>query len=73
MNNNKILTNNEVINTTNKESIKSNINKNDLEKMKLNEIKKIAEKYDITFSKKTNGIQKHKTKQELIDNILNKL
>ena len=72
---NEVVINKDEVESTNnnKVNLVSNINKNDLEKMKLNEIKKIAEKYDITFSKKTNGVQKHKTKQELIDNILNKL
>ena len=49
------------------------INLNNLEKMTLTNIKKIAEKYNITQSKKINGIQKQKTKKELIDNILNKI
>jgi hypothetical protein len=41
-----------------------------LDKMKVNDLKKIAEKKNITFSKKINGIQKNKTKKELIDEIL---
>jgi len=41
-----------------------------LDKMKVNDLKKIAEKKNITFSKKTNGAQKNKTKKELIDEIL---
>jgi hypothetical protein len=38
--------------------------------MKVNDLKKIAEKKNITFSKKINGNQKNKTKKELIDEIL---
>ena len=41
-----------------------------LDKMKVNDLKKIAEKKNITFSKKINGMQKNKTKKELIDEIL---
>jgi len=41
-----------------------------LDKMKVNDLKKIAEKKNITFSKKINGNQKNKTKKELIDEIL---
>jgi hypothetical protein len=41
-----------------------------LDKMKVNDLKKIAEKKNITFSKKINGSQKNKTKKELIDEIL---
>lgn len=41
-----------------------------LDKMKVNDLKKIAEKKNITFSKKIKGMQKNKTKKELIDEIL---
>lgn len=41
-----------------------------LDKLKVNDLKKIAEKKNITFSKKINGMQKNKTKKELIDEIL---
>lgn len=49
------------------------INLINLEKMKLSDVKKIAEQHNITLSKKINGIQKQKNKKELIDNILNKI
>lgn len=49
------------------------INKDSLEKMKLPELKKIAEDKQVTLSKKINGLQKSKSKKELIDDILNKL
>ena len=66
---------NENISTTVIENENKNINEeitlNNLEKMKITEIKKVAEKYKITLSKKLNGIQKSKNKKELIDNILN--
>ena len=41
-----------------------------LDKMKVNDLKKIADKKNITFSKKIKGVQKNKTKKELIDEIL---
>ena len=41
-----------------------------LDRMKMNDLKKIAERKNITFSKKINGMQKNKTKKELIDEIL---
>jgi len=41
-----------------------------LSKSNLSNIKKIATKNNITLSKKINGVQKQKTKQELIDNLL---
>ena len=41
-----------------------------LDKLKVNDLKKIADKKNITFSKKINGVQKNKTKKELIDEIL---
>jgi hypothetical protein len=41
-----------------------------LDKLKVNDLKKIAEKKNITFSKKIKGMQKNKTKKELIDEIL---
>lgn len=44
-----------------------------LNNMKLPEIKKLAEQYKITISKKINGQQKLKNKTELITEILNKL
>jgi hypothetical protein len=64
----------DITNILNQELSQSNeINLNNLEKMKLSEIKKIAEQNNITLSRKINGIQKNKNKKELIDNILNKL
>ena len=62
---------NEIVNI----SVKTNIelNKDSLEKMKLPDLKKIAEDKHVTLSKKINGVQKSKNKKELIDEILNKL
>jgi hypothetical protein len=44
-----------------------------LNNMKLPEIKKIAEKNKITITKKVNGQQKPKNKNELVTEIINKL
>lgn len=48
------------------------LNEQTLNNMKLPEIKKIAEQHKITITKKVNGQQKPKNKNELITEILNK-
>ena len=48
------------------------LDENQLEKLKLSEIKKIAENLNIHITKKVNGQQKSKNKQELINDILQK-
>ena len=49
-----------------------NYNEKQLNEMKLPDIKKIAEKMKITITKKINGQQKPKNKQELINEIIKK-
>ena len=54
------------------ENSKDNSNKieNELNELKLADLKNMASKLGITFSRKINGVQKTKTKQELIQDIL---
>ena len=51
-------------------SNQQNIKESELNEMKLADIKNMASKLGITFSRKINGQQKTKTKQELIQDIL---
>ena len=59
------------------QSEEKNINKEvlteaELESMKMPDLKKLSESKQIVLSKKVNGVQKQKTKKELIEEILNK-
>jgi hypothetical protein len=51
-------------------SNKQNIKEAELNELKLADLKNMASKLGITFSRKINGVQKTKTKQELIQDIL---
>ena len=44
---------------------------NNLSKLKVSELQDLAKKENITLDKKVNGTNKKKTKQELIDELLN--
>lgn len=59
--------------TLKKDSTFNKLDEQILSTMKLPEIKKISEQYKITITKKVNGHQKLKNKNELINEILNKL
>jgi hypothetical protein len=53
------------------ESSEKQLNLNELKTMKMEDIKKMAVKYSININKKINGAYKQKTKNELINELIN--